>query len=116
MSAAELAAYVSPGVTLSTEVQGFVDSCWAEAEALVSRHVATVGGEFGEDTSVEVPAAILNRAKIEVGAELYYRRSAPNGIKQFATPEGGGTAVRVARDPMLAAYPILAPYVGLGLA
>jgi hypothetical protein len=62
-----------------------------------------------------VNADILNRAKIECGSELYHRRSAPNGVAQFATLDGG-SAVRVARDPMIAAYPILVPYVGQGLA
>jgi len=62
-----------------------------------------------------VPADVLDRAKIECGSELYHRRSAPNGIAQFATLDGG-SAIRVARDPMVAAIPLLQPFVGLGIA
>jgi hypothetical protein len=61
-----------------------------------------------------VPANILTRATLEVGSELYHRRSAPNGIAQFSTFDG--TPIRVARDPMIGAYPLLNRYVGLGVA
>ena len=83
----------------------FVGDCWTQAESLVTKFVGT---------SV-VPADVLTRAKIECGSELYHRRSAPNGIAQFATLDGG-SAVRVARDPMIGAYPLLFPYTGQGLA
>jgi len=83
----------------------FVSACWDEAHLLVDKFCG----------AVVVPATVLNRAKVECGSELYHRRSAPNGIAQFATLDGG-SAVRVARDPMIAAYPLLAPYVGQGLA
>jgi hypothetical protein len=61
-----------------------------------------------------VPEVILTRAVIEVASELYHRKNAPNGISQFATPEGN--PIRVARDPMVAARPLLAPYVLGGFA
>ena len=83
----------------------FVNDCWSEATALV---VAVVG-------TATVNADILQRAKIECGSELFHRRSAPNGIAQFATLDGG-SAVRINRDPMTPAYPLLTPSVGLGLA
>lgn len=83
----------------------FVSDCWDQAHLLVDTFVGTV----------VVPAAVLTRAKIECGSELYHRRSAPNGIAQFATLDGG-SAVRVARDPMIGAYPLLYPYTGQGLA
>lgn len=97
----ELKAYV--GAT--TPDDDFVDSCWHEAIALVDKFV-------GEAT---VDADILNRAYLEVGSELFHRRSAPNGVAQFATLDGG-SAIRVARDPMVGAYPLLQPYVGLNFA
>jgi hypothetical protein len=97
----DLKAYV--GAPASDDA--FVADCWTEASALVAKFVGTA----------TVNADILNRAKIECGSELYHRRSAPNGVAQFATLDGG-SAVRVARDPMIAAYPILVPYVGQGLA
>ncbi|MBZ4485966.1 hypothetical protein LQ938_09695 [Microbacterium sp. cx-55] len=105
MTAADLAAYVSPGAALGAPVLAFVGKCWGEAEALVSQRI---GG-------ATVPPVIKERATLEVGAELFHRRQAPNGIAQFATPDGGG-AMRVSRDPMAAANAILAPFVGRGIA
>jgi len=83
----------------------FVESCFNEAHLLVDKFVG----------AVVVPATVLARAKIECGSELYHRRSAPNGVAQFATLDGG-SAIRVARDPMVGAYPLLYPYTGQGLA
>lgn len=86
----------------------FVADCWTQAHALVDKFCGVAG-------LAVVPASVLQRAKVECGSELYHRRSAPNGIAQFATLDGG-SAVRVARDPMIAAYPLLVPYVGQGIA
>lgn len=82
----------------------YVGSCWGEAKALVDRYVG----------DLDVPDEILNRAYLEAGSELYHRRNAPNGIAQFATLDA--SPIRVARDPMVGVYPILNPYVGLGIA
>lgn len=106
MTAADLLAYVaSDGPAPSQSEEAYAGACWAQAAELVTRHVGIA----------EVPAAILDRATLEVGAELFHRRSAPNGISQFASPDTGA-AIRVARDPMVAAYPLLAPFVGRGIA
>ena len=96
----DLKAYVGA----SDSDNAFVNDCWSEATALV---VAFVG-------TATVNADILQRAKIECGSELFHRRSAPNGIAQFATLDGG-SAVRINRDPMTPAYPLLTPSVGLGI-
>ena len=101
MTATQLKSYVGAPDSDTT----FVTQCWDEAVALVTTFVGTA----------TVPATVLLRARIECGSELFHRRSAPNGIAQFATLDGG-SAVRVARDPMIAAYPILVPYVGQGIA
>lgn len=77
----------------------------AQADELVMRFV-------GQAT---VPSAILDRAVLEVGSELFHRRQAPSGIAQFATAEGQ-SPIRVARDPMIAAYPILQPFTGVSIA
>lgn len=82
----------------------YVEQCWDEATSLVSIYV----------DGFEIPIAILDRASLEVGSELYHRRQAPNGIAQFSSMDG--TPVRVARDPMLGAYPLLNRYIGLGAA
>lgn len=100
----DLKAYVGASDSDNT----FVSACWDEAHALVDTYIGTA----------VVPATVLKRAKIEVGSELYHRRSAPNGVAQFATLDGG-SAIRVARDPMVGAYPILSRYMpagGLGIA
>jgi len=101
MTAAQLKSYVGAPDSDTT----FVTACWDESVALITKFVGTA----------TVPATVLLRARIECGSELFHRRSAPNGIAQFATLDGG-SAVRVARDPMIAAYPILTPWVGQGIA
>lgn len=83
----------------------FLGSCLSEATALVARFIGTA----------TVPVEVEDRAVLEACSELFHRRQAPSGIAQFATVEGV-SPVRVARDPMVAAYPILTPYVGTGLA
>jgi hypothetical protein len=97
----DLKAYVNAPTADDT----FVQQCWNEAIALVTKFVGTA----------TVPDTIKDRARIEAGQELYSRRAAPNGIAQYATFEGA-SAIRVARDPMVGAYPLLQPYVGQGIA
>lgn len=104
---AALTAYVKSGaVTVSTSDAAFIEACADEALALVDRFV-------GADAE-QVPASVLNRAYLEVGSELYNRRTAPNGISQFTSADG--SAIRVARDPMVGAYPILQPFMRGGFA
>jgi len=61
-----------------------------------------------------VPPVVLDRAIKEVGSELFHRRQAPGGVAQFAGLDGA--PIRVARDPMVSAYPILARHVGPAIA
>lgn len=79
-------------------------SAWDRAAALVANFVG----------DAVVPTAELDGATVEVASELYHRQAAPNGISQFA--DATGNPVRVARDPMVAAYKTLQPYVGMGIA
>lgn len=81
-----------------------LSACAAEAAELVDAYI-------GDGT---VPEPIRNRAIVEVGSELFHRRNAPGGITQFAAE--GTSPVRMARDPMLGAYPILNRYLPAGLA
>ena len=83
----------------------FLKECADQAATLIHDQVGTA----------TVPAEILERAQIEVAAELYHRRSAPNGIKNFADGFDGTAAIRVARDAMVAARPLLAPYLPLAI-
>lgn len=66
--------------------------------------------------SSRVPLAVLERAYLECASELYQRRSAPQGVSQFASPDGGTVPVSVGRDPMSGARLILAPYLPGGFA
>lgn len=92
-------------VNASSADDELVRACWVEADALVGNLIA--GSE-------RVPGSIRDRAVLEVGAELFHRRNAPGGITQFAVE--GASPVRMARDPMVAAYPLLRPFLPAGLA
>lgn len=77
----------------------FVEDCWETAQDMVASYVK----------SAKVPSRVLKRAYMEVGSELYHRRSAPMGVTQYATYDGA--AIRVARDPLIGVYPILNRYM-----
>lgn len=102
-----LTAYVKPSThSASAEDVTFIEACLEEAMALVDQRCGAA--------KATVPVAALERAYIEAGSELYNRRAAPNGISQFSAADG--SAIRIARDPMVAAEPILRPFLPLGFA
>lgn len=86
----------------------FIQECLEEAVALVNNWCGTA--------QADVPVAVLHRAYIECTSELYHRRSAPQGVTQFASPNGDGAPVRTSRDPMGGARLILAPFLPGGFA
>lgn len=73
----------------------FLTKCLGTAQNLVDAYVG----------SNLIPDEVLDNAYLQVGSEIYNRRSAPSGIAQFAAFDGA--PVRVARDPMTSTYPIL---------
>ena len=81
----------------------FVDGCLTSARLLVGNYIG----------QVSVPSTIIDQAVMTVASELFHRRSAPNGIAQFASMDG--SPVRVAKDPMNSVYPLLLPFVQVGL-
>jgi hypothetical protein len=93
----EFRAYVG-----TDEDSSFIDDCLAGGLALVERFIGTV---------TTVPVSVKDQATLMASSELYHRRSAPNGISQFATMDGA-SPMRVARDPLASITPMLAPYVG----
>ena len=95
MNATDLSTYVGA----SPEDVDFVTSCWDEAQVMVDSFIG----------SADVPAQVRNRAVLEVGSELFHRRSAPQGNAQFATFDGA--PIRINRDPMVAAYALLSKWV-----
>ncbi|NBW28564.1 MAG: hypothetical protein EBR38_08360 [Flavobacteriaceae bacterium] len=77
----------------------FVQDCWNTARDLVASYIQ----------SASIPPQVLKRAYIEVGSELYHRRSAPMGISQYANYDGA--PLRIARDPLVGVYPLLNRYM-----
>ena len=97
MTAADLKDYLKA----SPVDDAFIESCYSQAESLVSGYIGN---------SV-VPDQAVQRAVLEVGAELFNRRDTRNGISsQFASGDGSG--LRVRNDPLTPAYPYLRPYKG----
>ena len=102
------------GTTLAQYVKAspsdpHVAACAATAEELVKTYLRDVG-----DGSV--PAVVRRAAVLEVGADLYHRRSARNGVATFGNDAAEITTARIRNDPLAAARPILAPYAGPGIA
>jgi hypothetical protein len=93
----EFRAYVG-----TKEVSSFVDSCLASANSMIAKFVGIAN----------VPVDVLDSAVLSCASELFHRRSAPNGVAQFADL---GTTVRIAKDPMNAAREMLLPFTGPGL-
>lgn len=88
---------------VGTEETTFPQECLNAGLALVERYIG----------DIEVPDDIKDQATLICSSELFHRRSAPQGIAQFASMDG--SPVRVARDPMIAVYPLLQPYTGFGV-
>ena len=66
--------------------------------------------------AVTIPESVLDRATLEVAADLYHRRSARNGVAGFDDNDINPVPVRINRDPLVPARPILAPYMGVPIA
>ena len=94
---AEFQAYVG------TEETTFPQECLTAGNALVTRFIGTK----------TVPESVNDQATLIASSELFHRRSAPNGVAQFASFDG--SPIRVAKDPMNAVYPLLMPYTGYGV-
>lgn len=96
------------------EHDALLAACLAEAQALIDKYRTAGYDEDHVPVLIEIPEPVLDQATVEVGADLYHRRNAPNGISnaQFQTFDGvGAAAVRIARDPMAAAYKTLGRWV-----
>lgn len=105
---------------LSNSEDAFIETCWNEAKELVGFYVGgeaiTEAGATARAAALAlVPATVLTRCYLEAGSELFHRKNAPNGITQVATPDGNA-GVRVARDPLVGVYPLVAPYMAAGFA
>ena len=81
----------------------FVEQVLTSSRLIVSNYIG----------QTSVPSTIVDQAVMTVASELFHRRSAPNGIAQFATMDG--SPVRVAKDPMNSVYPLLMPFLKPGI-
>lgn len=90
----QLQAYVG-----TKETGAYIEGCLSSATLLVNNYIKTAA----------VPEDIRNQAVLTAASELFHRRSAPNGVAQFASLDGN--PVRIAKDPMNAVYPLLMPFV-----
>lgn len=92
----------------------FVESASGEALALVTKHLLRGTDDEDQPIYYDVPDVIALRACVDVGRDIYYKRTARNGIVSFNSPDI--QPMRVRNDPMGAAYPILQPFTGPGIA
>jgi len=99
VSATDFYAYVD---AMIAEDKTRADGSLAEAGALVNAFV-------GEGNPWRVPQLILDRAQVEVAAELYHRKGTRSGIAGFDSD--GGLPFRVGVDPLKPAYPLFAPFL-----
>ena len=93
------------------QADAHLTSAAAEAVSLVTGKVTAAGR--APDRAEAIPADIGIRACLEVGADLFYRRTARHGIAGLNGADG--MPMRIQRDPLAAALPILAPWLGWGI-
>ena len=86
---------------VGTDETTFPQECLTAGHALVTKYIGAV---------TTVPVSLHDQAVLITSSELFHRRSAPNGVAQFASFDGA--PIRVAKDPMNAVYPLLQRYVG----
>lgn len=98
-----LAQYVSADHT-----DPYLRSCADEAIALVTVHCGTLVDA--------IPASVLGRACLEVAASLYHHRTALAGVTGFEDTDISPVPTPAPRNPMLGAYPLLRPWLGVGIA
>ena len=84
----------------------------ATAAALVLGKVT--GNGANPAAADAIPDAIGMEACLAVGSELFYRRTARHGMVNLGGEEGLAPA-RIGKDPMALAWPLLQPFLGLGI-
>ncbi|MCI6584467.1 MAG: hypothetical protein MSC45_05300 [Mobiluncus sp.] len=102
---AELSEHLG-GTNATTET---LEACISEATGLVAVLLKDVL------ESTPPTEALVKRAVLDTAADLYARKSAPNGVKSYADLDGTQT-VRLRLDPLAQARATLAPFLKLGVA
>lgn len=95
------------GYCQASATDPYVVQCAHEAADMVALPVSKVAANT-------VPASVVSRAVLECGKELFDRRQSRNGIAGLDNMDFA--PMRIARDPMKAAMPYLAPYLGPAIA
>lgn len=100
----------------ATTLEWYVDA--QESDQPFAQESAEVAKQMVEDfigagNPHMVPAGVVARAVLEVGADLYYRKASRNGVMTVTGVEP--QMFRLHRDPMAAAYPLLRRYLVMGL-
>ena len=94
-------------VGASTSSDDVIDECLTVAHELLLQYVG--------DEGIDVPPSVFDRAWLVAAVDLFNQSQAPNGVltQQFDTGDGATSAipVRVSRDPLAGAYPLLRSYV-----
>lgn len=86
-----------------------------EDDVMTARGLVAAYIKGYEHRFVDAEAArVLARAIEKCAIELFEQRKAPSGVRAFGDLDGA-QVVRVARDPMVAARPLLAPFIGLAI-
>lgn len=102
----------TPAQVLYREVGDAQTLSETEATRLTDQARIMIENHAGRSVD-NIPAAILNLAIVAVARDLHTMAKAPGGV---FSPFADAPAVRLARDPMKAAYPLLAPFMKGGFA
>lgn len=98
---------------LLDRLRGYVNTTGGDDPVLVAS-LSEASALIGAYTAgSEIPKEIADRATLEVASELFHRRNAPHGVAQWGAD---GEPIRVSRDPMTPAYPLLRPFLPGGFA
>jgi hypothetical protein len=87
----------------TAEDSQFVEDCLTMAIEWVNSYIGTK----------TVPQSVIDLSVLNIASEEFHRRSAPNGVAQFAAMDGA--PVRVALDPSNHARRLLERYVGFAV-
>lgn len=92
-----------------TEHENYIAECVAEAVEFIESRVPNT---TGDDETVTSPlGALYQREVLELGAELFYRKMARNGV---VTVGPDGNPIRISADPYKAAESRLVRFMPLG--
>jgi hypothetical protein len=97
------------GASTTTLPDTDIDTAMAVAQSLIDQYVdpATL--------ALTIPVKVMDRALLLVTIEQLNQDNAPNGVLNQAFTDGLGdgasTPIRISRDPMKPALPILAPWI-----